>query len=152
MTLELKNKIHITEQDKEYINKLHFKEMRKNVNQALELHYEEVVKIIPMSALIIDSDSKICFSNNIFKNTFFDLEHTVITLDSLFIEKEGYLSNNSIIDWKDIAEIFQEIDKQKVLINLFDLESEFYIHIKKLDFNGYYLVILSDTYSKDVLF
>jgi PAS domain S-box-containing protein len=131
-------------QDITELKKLQFEEMSDSVDQALDVHLHDIVEFIPVSAVVVDQDSIIRFSNNIFNSRFSYLDSKEIALDSLFIEKEGYITNNSIIDWKDISADFQENCLQKVLINIFDSESEFYIYIKKLDIDDYYLILLVD--------
>ena len=133
-----------TRQDITELKKLQFKEITDSVEQALKVNLHNILKNIPTSSVIIDIDSKIMFSNDIFNIKFSYLNCENIKLDSLFINKTGYISKDSVLDWKDELTTIQENCTQKVLINLFNEENEFYISIKKLDENGYYLVLLFD--------
>jgi len=133
-----------TRQDITELKNLQFKEINESVNKALEVHLQDVVECIPVSSVIIDQNSTIHYTNNIFNAKFSYLNSEDITLDSLFVEKDGYISNNSILDWKDEVITLQDSCMQKVLVHVFNEYSEFNISIKELDSDGYYLVLLFD--------
>jgi len=139
-------------QDITELQKLQFKEINDSVDQALDIHFQEIVEFIPVSAVIVDQNSIIRFSNTIFNGRFSYLSHEEIALDSLFLQKEGYVSNNSVLDWKDISSDFQDSCRQKVLVNILDKENEFYIYINKLNVDDYYLILLVDIDSNEYIF
>lgn len=134
-------------QDITELKKLQFQEINENVDKALEMHFKNVVAYMPVSSLILDKESNILFTNSIFNSKFSYFKNKKISFDSFFMQRSGYVSSNPILDWKDEVMTLQENCTQKILVNLFNEESEFYISIKKLDKNGYYLVLLFDTNS-----
>lgn len=131
-------------QDITELQKLQLKEINDNVDNALNIHFQEIVEMIPVSAVIVDENSIIRFSNTLFNNQFSHLNSKEVTLDSLFIQKEGYVSSNTIFDWKETYLDFQDNCRQKVLVNIFGNECEFDIYIKKWEMNHYYLILLID--------
>jgi len=139
-------------QDITELKKLQFKEITDSVDQALDIHFQEMVEYIPVSAVIVDQNSIIRFSNTIFNGRFSYLSREEMALDSLFIQKEGYVFNNSVLDWKDISSDFQDSCRQKVLVNILDKENEFYIYINKLNVDDYYLILIVDIDSNEYIF
>ena len=139
-------------QDITALKELQFKELNENVYRALDIHYQQLLDLIPVNAVILDTSSAIHFSNSIFDSRFSYLNHKKIIFSSLFIEKEGYVSNNSLLDWKDLSINFQEECIQKVLINLFNQESEFYIRVKKIENSKYYLILLIEVNEEQIEF
>jgi PAS domain S-box-containing protein len=131
-------------QDITELQKLQLKEINDNVDKALNIHFQEMVEIIPVSAVIVDENSIIRFSNTLFNNQFSHLNNKEVALDSLFIQKEGYVSSNTIFDWKETYLDFQDNCRQKVFINIFGNECEFHIYLKKWEMSHYYLILLVD--------
>jgi PAS domain S-box-containing protein len=133
-----------TRQDITELKKLQLQEISDTVDQALQVHLQDIVNYMPVSALIVDNESNILFTNELFKSKFSYLDKKKISLDSLFIEKDGYISSNLMPNWKDEVAMLQDSHVQKVLINIFNNESEFYISVKELDKEGHYLILLFD--------
>lgn len=131
-------------QDITELKKFQLKELSSSVDKALKVHLQDIVDMIPVSSLIIDSDSNILYTNDIFNTKLSYLDKESITLASLFIEKEGYVSTNHMINWIDEVAMLQDSCTQKILVNAFNEETEFYISIKELDNKGHYLVLLFD--------
>ncbi|MDO8453585.1 MAG: PAS domain S-box protein [Sulfurimonas sp.] len=134
-----------TRQDITELKNLQFQELSDTVDQALQVHLQDIVNYIPVSALIVDRESNILFTNHIFNSKFSYLNREKISLDTLFIEKEGYVSSNLMLNWKDEVAMLQDGCTQKILVNIFNEESEFYVSVKELDKEGYYLVLLFET-------
>ncbi len=131
-------------QDISELKNLQFKELSDSVNMALDIHFQDILKMIPASAVIVDKDAIIHFSNDIFNSKFSYLDNSKISLESLFIKKEGYVCGGSILDWKDMSSAFQENCSQKALIAIFDEEVEFYLYSKHLEEENFYLILLID--------
>jgi len=129
-------------QDITELKKLQFKEITDSVDQALDIHFQEMVEYIPVSAVIVDQNSIIRFSNTIFNGRFSYLSREEMALDSLFIQKEGYVFNNSVLDWKDEVVNLEESLAQKVLIDFFGNATEYFIFVSRLDEYGLYFVLL----------
>ena len=125
-------------QDITELTKLQFNEMSESVDKALDIKLQEVVNLIPLRAVVIDEESKIFCANRAFEEMFTKLDH--IKLDELFIEKEGYLFSDALLDWKDDILNFHSANN-KVLLNIFDEERAFSVYLEKLDANDYYLVL-----------
>lgn len=132
-------------QDITELKALQFDELNSSVDKALAVHLQEFVDFIPVSATIVDKDSNVLFTNDIFNNKFSYFNADKITIDSMFIKKDGYVSTASIIDFKDEVINFQDSGVQKVCINVFGDDSEFYISIKELGSQSKYLILLFDT-------
>ncbi len=131
-------------QDITELKALQFDEINNSVNQALDVRFQDILDYIPVSAAIVDKSSNLLFTNDIFNNKLAYLDGNKITIDTLFINQTGYVSNTSIIDFKDEVISLQDSCMQKVLINIFGADTEFYITIKKLDINSLYLILLFD--------
>lgn len=131
-------------QDITELKKLQLKELGDTIDKALEVHSQDVIDLIPVSAVIIDKNSKILYTNDVFNAKFSSIENKNIALDSMFIEKEGYISVNSMLNWKDEVAMFQNDCVQKVLIDIYNNETEFYIYVKELDKKSNYMILLFD--------
>lgn len=131
-------------QDITELKNLQLKELGESVDKALKVHFQDLIDLIPVSALIVDKDSNILYTNETYNAKFSCIKNENITIDSLFIEKPGYISTNSMMNWKDEVAMYQDDCVQKVLINIFNDETEFYINVKEIDNKGNYLVLLFD--------
>jgi PAS domain S-box-containing protein len=121
-------------QDITDLKKFQQEEMKNSVNAALNIQYSTMLEDIPLSAVIVDNDSLIKYSNQIFNNEFAYLNGKKIALDEFFITKEGYISDNDLIfDWKEIVIDMQESCSNKVLVNMYGQDKEYYIFIKQID-------------------
>ena len=133
-----------TRQDITQLKKLQLEEINDSVNTALKLHMKDIVEHLPVSSVIVDENSNILHTNAIFNTKFSYLNSEKISLEDLFIEKDGYISKDTVLDWKDEVSLLQDSCTQKVIVNIFDENREFYISIKELDKYGYYLILLFD--------
>lgn len=131
-------------QDITELKKLQLKELGDSVDKALKVHLQDVIDLIPVSSVVVNRDSNILHTNEIFDSKFPYIENKNVTLDSMFIEKDGYISSDSTMNWIDKVSMFQESCVQKVLVNIFNEEIEFYISVKELESKGDYLVLLFD--------
>lgn len=129
-------------QDITALKQFQFQELSKNVDKALQINLSEMIKCLPVCALIVDDESEIIFTNYLFQDKFSFMKDTKVALDSYFIEKEGYVSSHPIIDWKNEVYDFQHSMAQKIVVNAFEREEEFYIFIKPLKIGQKHLVLL----------
>ncbi len=118
------------------LKKLQLDELGSSIDKALEINWKNTIESIPIASVIIDEDSKIKFSNILFQEIFTYENEKV--LSECFVEKENYVYEDIIFDWKDI--ILNSDSKEKVLINLNEEELEFEINIKKIDSQDLYVV------------
>ncbi|MFA6191161.1 MAG: PAS domain S-box protein [Sulfurimonas sp.] len=137
-------------QDISELKNLQFKELNDSVNMALDIHFNDILKMIPASAVIVDRDAIIHFSNETFNSKFSYLDSSKKSLESFFIKKEGYVCGDSILDWKDMSSDFQENCSQKALVTIFDEEVEFYLFSKHLKEEKFYLILLIDVHILEV--
>jgi len=114
----------------------HISILSSSIDRALDIHFDELVEIIPIATAIIDNDSIIKYSNTLFE----EFSHSVVGgfLGSCFIQNDEYVYDDGILDWKDIAITSEE--QTKVLIKMDNEEKEFFIDIKKIKNKELYTV------------
>ncbi len=107
-----------------------------NLVRALDINWTNSVESIPLASAIIDEESKIKFSNTLFRDIFNLYDGDIIS--SFYIEKDSYIYEDEIFDWKDI--LLNSDSQEKVLVNLYEQEVEFEINLKKIDEENLYMV------------
>ncbi|MEA2099919.1 MAG: hypothetical protein U9P72_07305, partial [Campylobacterota bacterium] len=119
---------------------LQLDELSSSIDKALDINWRNSIESIPIASVIIDKDSKIKFSNTLFNEIIpFNNESN---LSDFFIEKDGYIYEDIIFDWKDI--LLNTISKEKVLINKNHQEIEFNIVINKIKNQNLYIVCFNN--------
>jgi PAS domain S-box-containing protein len=131
-------------QDITELKTLQKKELAYSVTKALKINFQDMIDMIPTCTLIVDIDSNILISNNNFNNKFSFCGKKNIVLDTMFIDKEGYVSPENIVNWKSELSLVQDTCEYKVLIDIFNSEEEFYIFVKEIDNDDKYIVLLFD--------
>jgi len=108
-------------------------ELSLSVQKALLINQEDLLATIPLPSAIVNEDSTLLYVNKTFKQFFEQKMSQDDCLENYFIDKEGYISQGQIIDWKscelDICSIFNK----KVLIKVHGHEQEFLLHTKMLE-------------------
>lgn len=131
---------------------LQMTQMKDNVNDALEIKYDEVLEDIPVYAIVVNKDCIIEHANNLFRDRFSYSPLEDIAINTMFIEKYDYLSTiDPFCDWKQTAASLQEDFRNKVLIEIFSEEIEFNIYLKKLNDNDDYLIVLTEVNNQSIL-
>jgi len=115
---------------------LQLDELSSSIDKALNINFQETVDFMPLPTAIVDKNSQIQFSNNLFKEMFSFIENRA--LDSCFIEQDDYIYSDDIFDWKDI--VLNSEYQTKVLINIFGEKKVFYVDIKRVDLNSLFTV------------
>jgi len=118
----------ITELKKHQLNQLH-----TSVDNALDIKWKHVVEYIPVPTVILDKNSIVKFSNNLFNDEFTSFKKNE-KLDSLFEVCEGYIFSDDILDWKDV--VVNSDFQTKALIG----GTEYVVSIKKVEKESFYVV------------
>ncbi|MDA7816844.1 hypothetical protein N9A28_01490 [Sulfurimonas sp.] len=103
--------------------------INSTVNNALETQLQDTVELIPLATAIVDKDSIIKVSNSSFR----EFSNSVVGgyLGNCFIENEEYVYDDGILDWKEVA--LNSEGQTKVLIRKYDIDVEYFVHIKKIE-------------------
>jgi PAS domain S-box-containing protein len=133
-------------QDITELKKLQLDELGSSVERALEIHSDEMVKLVALPCACVDEASAVISSNDRFSELFGEHDFAVEKLDDLFINKTGYVCKDEILDWKDMVIDLQDEVAQKVLIDVDDKPQEFFIALSKIADKNHYLVFLTPSH------
>lgn len=112
-----------------------------NIKKALSLNEENFINALPLASAIIDEESTLLSTNEEFQQLFEQRINKGEFLESLFIEKEGYIYKDSIFDWK-MGEQGLDSATSKVLIELNGYETEFIVYVKIFQENKFVVCFL----------
>lgn len=123
------------------LEELRMKQMKSNLNKALEINFEKMLSFIPTPALIIDLEFRVISHNSEFYNLFNAIEHKEI-LESL---KNSKLDIKSIckscsLDFDEI-EFLNSMESFSGCVTLIDKHS-FDVKLKSIDESKYLVIFI----------
>jgi PAS domain S-box-containing protein len=127
----------------ENITDLHeqrFEELSESIEKALDINLQLIVDAIPMSAVVVDSQSHIQAANAYFDELSFGFNDSLVAIDELFIAEEGFVSSDPIFDWKDLAIDLSISETPRVLLDIDGIHTVFELYIQKYADSDDYVV------------
>ena len=112
-------------------------ELSSSIQKALLINQEDLLATIPLPSAIVDEASALLHVNKAFKQFFEQKMGKEDLLENYFVEKEGYISKDLIVDWKSCEFDACSMFNNKVLIELHGYKQEFLLHTKKLEENKF---------------